>query len=145
MSTPLFGHYHVTPTPTAMKEAHDLFPRYGDYQEVRKHALKLAFWPKARAEHAGKVIDLDWETIVGMPTPRAHELRIDDVVGGFNNLRIIFYAFDRNIVLPGDTLPRLFTIGVMQKKKDRFSNNDLRTFSAKVTIIRRRYYSEHLN
>jgi hypothetical protein len=144
MSSGLFGRFHVTPTSTAMKEAHDLFPRYGDYQEARKHALKLAFWPADVAEHSGKVIDLDWEEIIAMPSPRAYELRIDDVIGGHDNLRIIFYAFEKSIVLEGDTLPRLYTIGVMQKKTRRFSNNDLRTFRAKVTIIRRRFYSEHL-
>jgi hypothetical protein len=144
MPSRLFGHYHVTPTHTAMKEAYDLFRNYGDYQEARKHALKLAFWPIEHAEHSGKVIDLDWDEIIAMPAPRASELRIDDVIGGHDNLRIIFYAFDKKIVLPGDVMPRLFTIGVMQKKTKRFSNNDVRTFRARVTIIRRRYYSEYL-
>jgi hypothetical protein len=144
MSSDLFGHYHVTPTPTAMKEAHDLFRNYGDYQEARKHALKLAFWPQENAEHSGRVIDLDWDEIIAMKQPRANELRIDDEIGGHDNLRVIFYAFERTIVLPGDVLPRLFTIGVMQKKTQRFSNNDLRTFQARVAIIRRRYYSDYL-
>ena len=144
MPSELFGHYHVTPTHTAMKEASDLFRHYGDYQEARKHALKLAFWPQNDAEHCGKVIDLDWDEITAMPNPRACELRIDDVIGGHDNLRIIFYAFEKKIVLPGDTMPRLFTIGVMQKKTQRFSNRDLRVFSGRITIIRQRYYLEYL-
>jgi hypothetical protein len=126
-----------------MKEAADLFRSYGDYQEARKHALKLAFWPNERAENSGKVIDLDWDEIVAMSSPRAFELRIDDVIGGHNNLRIIFYAFEKKIILPGDVMPRLFTIGVLQKKTQRFSNNDLRAFRGRVTIIRRRYYSDY--
>jgi lambda repressor-like predicted transcriptional regulator len=128
-----------------MKEAHDLFPKYGDYQLIRKQALKLAFWPQSEAEHSGKVIDLDWDAIIAMPRPRAFELRIDDVIAGYDNLRIIFYAFEKRIVLPKDALPRLFTIGVMQKKTQRFSNNDLRIFSARVAIVRSRYYSEYFS
>lgn len=140
----LFGSFHVTPSPTAMREANDLFPRYRDYQRARKHALKLAFWPAESAELSGKAIDLDWDTITGMEGPKACELRIDDVIGGFNNIRIIFYAFSKDIILPGDILPRLFTIGVMQKKTQKFSKANLDTFKARVAIIRRRYYADYI-
>jgi hypothetical protein len=143
-ATNLFGQFHVTPTTTGMKEAADLFPKYGDYQELRKHALKLAFWPNASRGSSGLVCDLNWEEIDGMKAPRACELRIDDVIGGMNNLRLIFYVFSKTLVLPGDVLPRLWTIGVMQKKTQRFSANDLRTFAARVTIIRKRTYSDYL-
>lgn len=140
----LFGQFHVTPTPTAMKEAYALFPRYGDYQELRKQALKLAFWPNGSLSASGSVCDLNWEEIDGMKAPRACELRVDDTIGGMNNLRVIFYVFDKKLVLAGDVLPRLWTIGVMQKKTQRFSPNDLRTFAARVTIIRRRNYIDYL-
>ncbi len=143
MAGNLFGSFHVTPTFTAMKEAHDLFHKYGDYQELRRHALKLAFWPQGRPD-AGQAGDLDWEEIKAMPAPRACELRIDDVIGGFNNLRVIFYVFHPVVVRPGEKLPRLWTIGVMQKKTQRFSANDLRTFKARVTVLRRREYSNYL-
>jgi hypothetical protein len=123
-----------------MKEAFDLFPHYGDYQEVRSHALKLAHWPGGETE-TGQVCDLDWEEITGMRAPKACELRIDDVIGGHNNLRVIFFVPKPAVVLPGDVLPRLWTIGVMQKKTQRFSNNDLATFAARVMLIRKRKYS----
>jgi hypothetical protein len=139
----LYGEYHVTPTTTAIKEAMDLFPRYRDYQEARKHALKLAYWPSGGTPE-GKVIDLDWEEITAMPDPKAYELRIDDTIGGMNNLRVIFYAFPKKIVLQGDVMPRIWTIGVMQKKTQRFSNRDLRIFSGRVKIIRQRHYIDYL-
>ena len=138
-----YGQFHVTPTPTAMKEAADLFPKYGHYQELRQHALKLAFWPNGSKGSSG-LPRLNWEEIDAMQSPRACELRIDDTIGGMNNLRVIFYVFKKALVLPGDVLPRLWTIGVMQKKTQRFSPNDLRTFQARITIIRRRIYSEYL-
>ena len=144
-ATNLFGQFHVTPTPSGMRDAADLFPKYGDYQELRKHALKLAFWPNGVDEQSGLVCDLNWEEISGMKAPRACELRIEDRIGGMNNLRVIFYVFSKTLILPGDVLPRLWTIGVMQKKTQRFSANDLRTFAAKVTIIRKRTYGDYLN
>jgi hypothetical protein len=140
----LFGDYHVTPTPTALKEAQDLFPRYGDYQEVRKHALKLAFWPKGESGAGGMVVDMDWEEIKGMNGPKAYELRIDDQIGGFNNLRLIFYVFEKDIVLPKDTIPRLWVISILQKKTERFSKKHLRIFSGRVKIVRQRKYFDYL-
>ncbi|MFO0867481.1 MAG: hypothetical protein U0935_00915 [Pirellulales bacterium] len=86
---------------------------------------------------------MNWEEISGMKDPRACELRIDDEIGGFDNLRVIFYVFSHDLVLPGDVLPRLWTIGVMQKKTQRFSPNDLRTFAARVAIIRTRNYGNY--
>jgi hypothetical protein len=142
MGSNLFGNYHVTPSPTALREAHDLFPRYGDYQEARSHALKLAYWPGTATE-SGQVVDLNWEEITGMRAPKACELRIDDTIGGFNNLRIIFYVPKPAIVLPGDALPRIWTIGVLQKKTQRFSNYDLATFAARVKLLRLRWYAGH--
>lgn len=41
----LFGEYHVTPTGSAIKDARSLFPKFGEYQELRRQTLKLAFWP----------------------------------------------------------------------------------------------------
>ena len=139
----LFGSYHVTPTASALRDANGLFPRFGDYQELRRHALKLAYWPTGQMT-SGLVCDLEWDTIKGMPGPKACELRIDDVIGGFNNLRIIFYVFDRTLILQGDVLPRLWLISAMQKKTERFSPNDLKTFSARVTLLRRRKYHDYL-
>jgi hypothetical protein len=143
--TTLFGDYHVTPTPSAIKEAEGLFPRFGEYQEVRRHALKLAYWPKRRGETGGIVGDMDWEEIKGMSGPKACELRIDDNIGGYNNLRLIFYVFEKNIVLPGDVLPRLWVMSIMQKKVERFTNTMLRIFSGKVQIIRQRKYFDYLH
>jgi hypothetical protein len=127
-----------------MREAGNLFPKYGDYQEVRKQALKLAFWPSGE-QRVGQVGDLNWEEIAGMAAPKACELRIDEVIGGFNNLRVIFYVFSKSIVLPNDAMPRLWTIAILQKKTPRWSDNDLRTFRARVVILRQRKYANYLN
>lgn len=115
----------------------------GDYQELRRHALKLAFWPSGESV-SGQVCDLDWDIISGMSPPRANELRIDDEIGGFDNLRLIFYMFRKDLVLPGDVLPRLWILAVMQKKTQRFSVHNLTTFKSRVTLIQPRWYREYL-
>jgi hypothetical protein len=143
VATNLFGQFHVTPTFTAMKEAEKMFPKYGEYQEIRRQALKLAFWPAGDSQ-GGKICDLDWEEIVGMQAPKACELRIDDRIGGFDNLRVIFYVFRKDLILPDDVKPRLWTLSVIQKKTRRWSNNDLKMFRARVVILRRRTYGQYL-
>lgn len=144
MSANLFGDYHVTPTPSAIRKAMDLFPKYKHYQRLRKHALKLAYWPSNPPAGSGQVCDLDWDEISGMQAPKAYELRIDDVIGGHNNLRVIFWMFDKAVILPGDVLPRLWVIDVLQKKTRRFTPYDLRIFRAKAVIVRDRHYSDYL-
>ena len=139
----LFGQFHVKPASTAFADARKLFPRIGDYQELRKHALKLAFWPTGETV-SGQVCDLDWDIISGMSPPKAYELRIDDAIGGFDNLRLIFYVFRKDLILPCDVLPRLWILAVMQKKTPRFTVHNLTTFSGRVTLVQQRWYQDHL-
>jgi hypothetical protein len=144
VSANLFGDWHVTPTPAGIREAMKLFPKYGDYQELRRHALKLAYWPSGTSGQSGQICDLDWDEICGMNAPKAYELRIDERIGGHDNLRVIFYTFERKLILPGDVLPRLWTVSVMQKKTRRFTPNDLKIFRAKVVVVRNRYYHDYI-
>lgn len=140
----LFGQFQVKPTNSAFSDARSLFPRVRDYQELRRQALKLAFWPSGETTVSGQVCDLDWDIISGMSHPKAYELRIDDEIGGFNNLRLIFYVFRKDLTLPGDLLPRLWILAAMQKKTQRFSVQNLKTFAARVTLIQQRWYREYL-
>lgn len=127
-----------------MRDAADLFPKYGHYQEARRHALKLAWWPGGD-DRSGKVEDLDWEWIDGMGDPRAGELRIHDEIGGYDNLRVIFWPAPT--ALAGDpqdrhgrAMKRIWTLSVLQKKTQRFEKRDLTIFKARLVIVRSRYY-----
>ena len=140
MSARLIGNYYVKPTFAAIRDAFALFPRFGDYQEARRHALKLAFWPGGSRGQSGKVMDLDWEWIKGLGNLRVGELRISDVIGGHNNLRIIFYVSD--VVLAGDPLPRIWTLAVLQKKSNKFTSRDLQVFRARLIVLRKRTYNK---
>ena len=133
----LFGRYYVKPSPTAFKEAHDLFPRMRDYQELRRHALKLAFWPSGETDESGQVMDLDWDRIAAAGRPPVYELRISDVINGHDNLRVIFYVGDRTS--PKDPLPRIWILSVLQKKSQRFTQRHTAAFRARRTIIAKRY------
>jgi hypothetical protein len=134
----LFGNYYVKPISSAIRDAQDLFPKYHHYQQARRHALKLAFWPGGEGEGC-KVEDLDWSWIDGMGQPRAAELRIHETIGGHDNLRVVFYV--SNELLPGDTLPRIWALAVLQKKTSRFDSRDLQTFRGRLTILLKRKYS----
>jgi hypothetical protein len=133
----LFGTYYVKPTFSAIRDAQDLFPKYRDYQEARRHALKLAFWPGFNGG-GGVVQDLDWSWIDGMGEPRAAELRIHETIGGQDNLRIIFYV--SKVILPKDPMPRIWTLSILQKKTKQFEHDDLKTFKGRLKILLKRYY-----
>ena len=137
----LVGNYYVTPTPAAIKDAHGLFPRYGDYQEARRHALKLVFWPLGDPGDGGQIMDLDWEWIKAVGRSKVGELRISNVIGGHNNLRVIFHVTD--VLLANEPLPRIWIVSVLQKKARHFTARDIETFRGRLTILKRRYYGTH--
>ena len=135
----LVGSYWVTPTATALNRAWKLFKgRLSPYFELRRHALKLAFFPTGRRDSDGMVLDLDWSSITGTGHRDIGELRITDVIGGYDNLRIVFFVADS--VIPGERLPRIWVLTVFRKKNERFSANELKSFSARRQLIIERNY-----
>jgi hypothetical protein len=141
MSGGLTGHYHVIPTSAAIHEAEDLFPRFGDYQQARSHALKLRFGPASDPNESGQVVDVGREWIKSMPGAKVDELRIDDVIGGCDNLCLIFYVSD--LILPGDAMPKIWILSVLQKKSNSFTTHNLATFRGRLTILKKRVYENH--
>lgn len=124
----LRGTYHVRPSEAARHTARKLFPRMRDLMEVRRHALKLSHWPDAPpGAEGGQALDLDWEWVKGLPknVRDVGELRIDDEIGGFNNLRIIFYKAGPP---PGWPKNMMWILDVFQKKRQDFSAGDLARF-----------------
>jgi hypothetical protein len=128
----LFGNYYVYPTLSAMARGWQICKGMHEYQKLRAHALKLAFWPKDA--------DLDWDWIKSLEAKRVGELRIDEIIAQQNNLRVIF--FKANKILPSDSLPRIWTLTVFQKKRQDFSGKEIAAFRAMRDIIVARYYAE---
>jgi hypothetical protein len=68
MSDNLTGSHRVRVFGPAMWEARKRWPRVRDRMEVRRHALKLRYWPEPHPHsESGVLLDLDWEWIWGLP------------------------------------------------------------------------------
>jgi hypothetical protein len=137
METHLTGHFRVRALRSAFDDVRKLCPRIADRMEVRRHALKLRYWPEHHpTDDAGKVLDLDWEWVRALPGLRVGELRISDVIGGNDNLRAIFYVGSGEIREP---LPMIWILRVLQKKRDDFSMNDIAIFRARRGLVIERF------
>lgn len=109
-----------------------------DMVEVRSHALKLRYWPESLPEdESGQLLDLNWSWIRALPGLNVGELRIDDVIGGHDNLRIIFFVGDPGVKLP---LPIIWVLQVLQKKRNDFTRANIDTFRARRTLVIERFY-----
>ena len=124
-------------TATAISRAKDLFPKARDNQILRRHVMKLAYWPTGL--HDGDVdgSDLDWDWITTLEKKRIGELRIDETIGGFNNLRVIF--FKANTCLANKTMNRIWILTVFQKKSQGVRQGQIKSFDGARTIIVERH------
>lgn len=134
----LTGDYHVRVIRPAFHDAHRYLPRMRDRAEVRRHALKLRFWPGGCCgDEEGQVLDLDWSWIRSLPRQGVGELRIHDTIGNCDNLRVVF--FNARIQKP---LPTLWVIGVLQKKRDDFTRGQIDVFRLRRQIVLERFYGQ---
>ena len=137
MDSNLTGSYLVRVGRWAFQDARKWLPRTRDRAELRRHALKLRFWPSgASDDEGGQVMDLDWSWIKALAGKRIGELRVNDVIGGCDNLRIIF--FDPK--LPTAPLPTLWVLSVFQKKRDDFTPAQIKNFQARSRLVLERFY-----
>ena len=135
----LFGSYYVKPTASALSQAWTLCQKSSRaYNILRRHTLKLAFWPDGS--------DANWDWIKTMEQQKIGELRIDDHIGGHDNVRIIF--FKSNIALnddpvseSGELMKRIWVLAAFQKKTQGFSANQLKAWRGMRTILVQRYYN----
>ena len=75
----LEGDHWVRVAIPAIHDARALWPRTKDRMTVRRHALKLRYWPQRNAESEnGLLFDLDWSWVKAMRSLRIGELRIDE-------------------------------------------------------------------
>ena len=132
----LTGNYLVRAGRWAFQEAHKWLPRTKDRAELRRHALKLRFWPGCEGEEeGGQVLDLDWSWVRSLPGKRIGELRIHDTLGDCDNLRVMFFVPPMVI-----EVPMLWVLSVFQKKRDEFTAPQLRNFELRRRLILERFY-----
>ena len=136
----LRGRYWVRLITSAMFDAQKLWPRTRNRMEVRRHALKLRYWPESHpASESGQVLDVDWSWIKAMKGLRVGELRIDDTIGGRDNIRLIFHVADRK--REEDPLPVVWILAAMQKKRDDFTKANIATFRFRRLLVLERFYT----
>jgi len=135
----LTGTHLVRVLRSALQAAKHFWPHVGDRMEVRRQALKLRHWG---LRTGGSVMDLTFESIRAMPDSGVFELRLDDVIGGQKNIRVIFLvppeAWEPNQRFP---LPVLWVLEVVPKKRQEWTAPDIRRFRAKRAILKEQFYS----
>ena len=138
MADSLTGDFRVRAIRPAFTDVHRLFNRTRDKIEVRRHALKLRYWPDSlTTEASGQVIDLDWSWIRSMEGQKVGELRIQDTIGGNDNLRVIFFVGPSH---ERHTMRCIWVIAVLQKARQDFSAHHLAIFKARRSIVLERFY-----
>ncbi len=134
----LTGQYRVRAIRPAIVDVSRLCRRVRDNIAIRRHALKLRYWPEKHPENdAGTLLDLNWSWIKTLQGMNVGELRIDDTIAGNDNLRLIFFVGDSKIREP---LPMIWILRAMQKKRQSFSKNDIRIFKARRLLVQQRFY-----
>lgn len=132
----LTGSYLVRALRPAFHDAHRLFPRMRDRAILRRHSLKLRFWPARHVEEPNDlVMDVDWSWIRALRSKNVGELRVHDRIGDCDNIRVIF--FDPEIHEP---LPTLWVLAVMQKKRNDFTTGNISTFELRRQLVVERFY-----
>ena len=127
----LTGVYRIRACRSALDGARRLFPRIRDFMAVRDHALKLRFWPGG---NGGQTVDMNWDWIQACDNLGIGELRLDDTISGHDNLRIIFFKPDIDAPNCGE-MPLIWILHVIQKKRQNFTPNDIRTFKARRALV----------
>ena len=131
----LTGSFWICRVRSATREIPKLLPSIADQMEFRAHCLKLRYWPKGRVtENAGQVIDMDWEWVRALRSQQIAELRIDDRIGGCDNLRAYFWV-DRTPV--GRFDGTIWILRVMQKKRNDLTQNQLKILRARRRLVER--------
>lgn len=121
----------------AFHDAKHWLPREKDRAELRRHSLKLRFWPaKHPLDDAGRLLDLNWSWIKALGGRRVGELRIDDTIGNCDNLRVIFFDPD----IHTEPLPMIWVLAVFQKKRDDFTHGQIQIFNLRRRLVLDRFY-----
>lgn len=138
----LSGSYRVRVFGAALREARKTWPRVKDRMRVRRHALKLRYWPEVSPrDEQGTLLDLDWCWIRALKGSRVGELRVHDAIGGCDNIRIIFFVPDNKVAkVPDKGLPVIWVLAAIQKKRNEFTEANLKVFRFRRTLVLERFY-----
>lgn len=136
------GAYYVRAIRPAFKDSHRLLPRMKDRAELRRQVLKLRFFGED-SQFPNMAVDLNWSWVNALKAYRIGELRIDDPIGGHNNLRVITWhpkdkmppSWDRSY----SPIPHIWVLAVLQKKSDDFTTANILNFKLRQKTAEVRY------
>jgi hypothetical protein len=135
----LEGTHHVRVLRSALQKARKVWPRAKPRMEVRRHSIKLRWWGEKHKDDC--LLDLTYESIKARPGSGLYELRIDDEIGGHENIRVIFLVPPKEwIPLQESLKPVLWIIEALPKKRDDWTSAQLTRFDAGAAIIKQRFY-----
>ena len=110
-----------------------------DCKVMRRHMLKLRYWPEFHPEtESGEILDLDWSWIKACHGLNIGELRINETVSGFNNWRVIFFEGPKPPAQ--DQMQKIWILQVMKKKRNDFTDNEINTSKLRRQMVIERYY-----
>ena len=126
-----------------LQSARDAWTRTGDRFEVRRQALKLRFWDDRHRHPPGVLFDHSYEAIKALKGLGIYELRIDDEIGGHENIRAIFFDPPKDWE-PVEQKPLriVWILEIFPKKRDEFTQNDLRRFRGSRLLLAQRCYGK---
>jgi len=124
--------------------ARKLWPATGDRYEIRRQALKLRFWDERHLHPPGILVDLTYESIKALQGLGIYEARIDDIIGGLKNIRIVFLDPPKGWkpTIGEPPLRMIWILEAIPKRRNDWTISDLRRFKAARLLIQKRCYGE---
>ena len=134
------GHRLVRLLHSVHRDCMRLIPKNRDRKKMRRHALKLRFWPEMHPEtNLAMLLDLDWSWIQSCKSLNIGELRINEYIAGFDNWRVIFFEGPK---AKKEELQKIWILQVMKKKSNDFSDGEIKTFKLRRLLVLNRYYGK---
>ena len=132
----LSGYYYVKRVPAVIVDERIALPNAHDRQELRRHILKLRFWPTGCYPDIWPhlVEDLAFRPVEGMAN--VYQLEIAGPIGPCENLSAVFYVTD--VKIDDDLLPRIWVLEVLPGQE--ISARDMRSIRARIRILQKRFY-----
>jgi hypothetical protein len=117
--------------------------KLGDKFEVRRQALKLRFWDERHLHPPGMLLDHTYEAIRALQGLGVYELRLDDEIGGQENIRVVFFDPPKEWpAVPGEGRPMriVWVLEALPKRRNDWTTNDITRFRGSRLVIAKRFY-----
>ena len=114
-----------------------------DQFEVWGQAKKLMFWDQRHNYPPGVLCDCTYESIKGITNVKVYEMRLDGVIGGQSNIRVVF------LDPPHDWIPltqfkslvkNVWLLEIIPKRRDNWTSNDLNRFRSTSLLVQQQLH-----